>query len=112
MTTITVNKGDERPDLSGTISFDGAPTLANAAVTLTAINAHGTKIIDGGSCTEDVDDSAETIGWEYEVQDGDLDTVGTYYIYLTVTLDNGDVQTVTKDSDGNQHLLIVEEPYG
>ena len=112
MSTITIYKGDERPDLSGTISVDGNPTLAGATVTLTAITVHGTKAVDGASCDVTIDDDADTIEWEYEVQDGDFDDIGTYYIYLTVTYSSGDIQTVAKDSSGNQHIVEVKAPYG
>ena len=103
---VTAYIDDERPALKGTASFDGSPTLSGATVTLTAINAQGTKLIDGESCTVTIDDSEDTIEWEYDVQSGDLDTLGTWYIYLTVTHPDSDIQTVTAGT------LEIKRPYG
>lgn len=94
MEKITFYAGNDRPDLSGNIPFDGSPELEAASVTLTAVKHDDpdTKEIDAQSC--DVTINAASIDYEYSIQSGDFDTPGLYDVFLTVTFADGDVMDV------------------
>lgn len=112
MTTVTVYKDDLRPDLTGTITLTGGPTVTGASVALTMQTADGVTKINAQSCSVNVDEDADTLAWTYTWQSGDTDTIGTYYVYLTITFADGDTQDVALDSDGNPFLVEVKLPYG
>ena len=88
MTTFTV--GDTAPDLTGTLTADGAPVnLAGASLSV-HIQRPGAGLVIIAPATV-VDAAAGT--WSYTWATGDLDSTGTWEVAVVVTYASGAIQT-------------------
>lgn len=107
MSDIKYYLGDERPNLSGVITYTGDPDLSGATVTITAKTANGTVGIDTETASIVIDNTAKTINWSYTTDSDDFTTVGTYFVYLQTTFSDGDVLSTPINDK-----VIVQRPWG
>jgi hypothetical protein len=91
---IRLNKDDDGVDLSGTVSFDAAITLAGSTMAFYLVDREGTAKINGRACTVVIDDPNNSIAYSVALASGDTDTVGLYRAVLRITFSDARVRTV------------------